>query len=425
MSRVAGRGLGVGAALSLFAFWPAFAASLDDAIALAVAHEPGLQKSQAEADAAKARLGEARARRLPSLTVSGQAAAGHSDFGQFFGFGSQNMNPRSAAITLQQPIFAGGSLNAAVAQAGAGRKAADQQALKTRLDLEARVAEAYGDVLVAQEAFRLNSRQLEAAGELARQADLRFQSGDAPRSDQAQAQARAAQARAGLAQAQADLARARAHYRALVGQEAGQLEPFGPPPAIPASLDAGLATAEANSPALAAARDGAEAARAGVRQAQGGRLPEVSLVAQASSVRDEFLPGYRADGYTVGVQARWTLFSSGLQSAKVSEAQAQRRAADASAAEAKAAVDEGVVSLWNAVAAADASAEAAQQQVDAAEIAETSLGHEVKVDEKPLIDLLNAQRETLAARTALARAKAAQVVTRYQLRSLLGSGASS
>lgn len=123
----------------------------------------------------------------------------------------------------------------------------------------------------------------------------------------------------------------------------------------------------------------------------------------------------------MGVQAKWTLFSSDLPSAKVAEAQALSRAADASAAEAKAAIDETVVTLWNGVLAADASADAAAQQVHAAEIAETSLTHEVKVSERPLIDLLNAQRETLAARTALARARAAQVVTRYQLRSLLGS----
>ena len=42
------------------------------------------------------------------------------------------------------------------------------------------------------------------------------------------------------------------------------------------------------------------------------------------------------------------------------------------------------------------------------------------VAEKPLIDLLNAQRETLAARTALSRAKASQVVLRYRLLSLIG-----
>jgi outer membrane protein len=354
------------------------------------------------------------------VTASGELTTGRTDFGPFFGFGARDVDPRSAQLVLQQPLFAGGSLKAGVAQAEAGQEAARQQAARARLELQAKVAEAYGAVLTAQEAFELNRKQVESLTEAARQADLRFTSGDAPRSDQAQAEARAAEARAGLAEAQAGLAQARARYRALTGQEPVRLDPFGPPPAIPGSLDQALAIAQANSPALAAARAGVDAAQAGVRQAQGGRLPEVALVAQASSVRDQFLPGYQADGYTVGVRARWTLFSSGLTSARVTEARARSRAADASAAEATVGVEEGVTGLWSAILAADLASEAARCQVAAAETAETSLGHEVKVAEKPLIDLLNAQRETLAARTALSRAKASQVVLRYRLLSLIG-----
>jgi outer membrane protein len=399
---------------------PAAATTLDDAIALALAHEPGLQRAQAEADAARARLREAQAGRLPTLTASGEAATGHMDYGRFFGFGALDISPSAARLTLQQPLFAGGALTAAVSQASAGQAAAKQQLAKARLDLEARVAQAYGQVLVAEEAFRLNGRALDAAAELARQARLRFDSGEAPRTDLAQAEARAAEARAGVAQAQADLAQARAHYHALTGQEPGELAPFAAPPPIPPSLDQALAIARENSPGLGAARAGARAAAAGERRARGGFLPEISAVAELSRQRDQFLPGYHADGYTVGVQGRWTLFSSGLQSARAAEARAERRAADASLAEATYAVDEGVVTLWNAVEAADRMAEAAAQQAEAAQAAETSLGHEVKVSAKPMIDLLNAQRDTLAARTALAKAKAAQVVTRYQLRSLLG-----
>jgi outer membrane protein len=66
-------------------------------------------------------------------------------------------------------------------------------------------------------------------------------------------------------------------------------------------------------------------------------------------------------------------------------------------------------------------AEATAAEASAADAAETSLGHEVKVGAKPMIDLLNAQRDTLAARVALAKAKADQVVTRYRLRAAIGS----
>jgi outer membrane protein len=412
--------LGGGLALVWLTGGSAAATDLNEAIAQAVAHEPGLQRAEAEADVARAQLKQAQASRLPSLSVTAQAADGKTDFGTFFGFGQRDMSPLAASVKLQQPLFAGGALTAGVVRAEFERDAAQSQARGARLDLEARVAEAYGAVVVAQEAFSLNSRQVELATELARQAGLRFHSGEISRTGQAQAETRAAEARAAVAQAQGELAQARAHFRTLVGQEPGQLEPLGPGPALPPRLDEALATAARNSPGLNTARAGAEAAGAGVRQARGSFLPELALVAEAGTQRDQFFPGYRADGYAVGVQARWTLFSSGVQSAKVAEAQARRRAAEASAAEVRLVVDERVVALWNAVLAADLMAEAARQQVTAAQSAEASLGHEVKVSAKPLIDLLDAQRETLSARTALARANAARVTTRYRLRAIIG-----
>lgn len=397
------------------------ATTLEEAIALAVANEPGLKRAEAEADAARARLSQAQASRLPSVSLSAQAGEGRTDFGEFFAFGEHQMSPRAASVKLEQPVFAGGALLAGVQRARADRGAADDMARSARLQLEARVAEAYGEVLVAEEAFRLNTRQVEVASELARQAGLRFESGEIPRTDRAQAEARAAEARAGVARAQGDLARARARFRSLTGQEPDALAPIGDGPEIPADLNAAIAAARSNSPDIAAARAGADAARAGVRQALGGYLPEVALFAEAGSQRDQFFPGYRADGYTVGVQARWTLFSSGLQSAKVAEASAHRRAAEATADEARLAVEEAVIGLWGAVQAADRMADAAGQQAAAAEAAEVSLGHEVRVGAKPLVALLDAQRETLGARAALARAQFARVVARYQLRAAAGA----
>jgi len=419
------RRLGWAAVLAAALASPAPAENLQEAISLALAREPGLKRAEAQAEAAQSRLRQAKAARLPSLSLAGQAGAARMDYGAFFGFGSRDISPSALRLTLQQPLYAGGGLSAAAAQAVAGQDAAKNQLLAARLELEARVAEAYGQVLVAEEASRLSDRRLAAAAEVARQAGLRFDSGEAARSDLLQAQARAAEAEAGRAQAQADLAQARARYRALVGQEPGALAPFGPPPPMPSSLAEALARARSESPALAAAQAATRAAGAGERKARSGLLPEISLVAEASRQRDQFLPGYQADGYALGVQGRWTLFSSGLQSARIAEARAERHAAEASLAQAAFAVDEGVVTLWNAVEAADRMADAARQQVTAAEAAEASLGHEVRVSARPMIDLLNAQRESLAARTALAKARAAQVVTRYQLRSVVGDASQS
>ena len=83
-----------------------------------------------------------------------------------------------------------------------------------------------------------------------------------------------------------------------------------------------MALALQSSPSFLSAKAQARAAEAGVRFAQAERLPSLALTATASSARDQFFPGYRADGATVGVQGRWTLFAGGAVNGRVDAARA-------------------------------------------------------------------------------------------------------
>ena len=47
---------------------------------------------------------------------------------------------------------------------------------------------------------------------------------------------------------------------------------------------------------------------------------------------------------------------------------------------------------------------------------------EVRVGQKPTLDLLNAERESLAAQTGLIAARGQAVVAAYRLKALLGEG---
>ena len=99
------------------------------------------------------------------------------------------------------------------------------------------------------------------------------------------------------------------------------------PPPIPRSLDEALSVALKDNPGLQAAEAQSRAAEAGVRFARADRLPSLAVTATASTARDQFFPGYRADGVTVGVQGRWTLFSGGMVSGRIEEAVAGARGA--------------------------------------------------------------------------------------------------
>jgi outer membrane protein len=114
------------------------------------------------------------------------------------------------------------------------------------------------------------------------------------------------------------------------------------------------------------------------------------------------------------------LFSSGLVSGKISEARADRRAADAALAQARENVEEQVIDAWQARQTAELTVQAAADQAKAAEAALDNVRNEVRVGEKPTLDLLNARQEALTAEIAQLRAEGARIVTAYRLNALIG-----
>jgi len=412
--------LALGLAAGLASPQDAFALSLQEAIALAQRGNPTLAQSAAQVDAAEARLDQARAGRLPALTLSGEAGEGTTDLGGFFGFGRADVSPRAAALELRQPLFTGGAVSAAIDRARQGRDAALAQAGGAKALLAAQAAESYVAVIVARDILALNEAQVRQMAQIADQAQLRFKGGETPRTDLAQAQARLAEARASLAKAGGDVARARAHFLSVVGVAPDSLEPPSAPPPIPASLEAAMATAMQTSPALVAGQAQARAADAGLRHAQASRLPSLALTATASSASDQFFPGYRADGVTVGVQGRWTLFAGGLINGQVAEARAGARGAESAVESVRAQVREAVTGAWEDVQTARAVVQARADQTTAAESALDSVRNEVRVGQKPTLDLLDAEREALAARSAGIAALGNAVTAAYRLNALLG-----
>jgi outer membrane protein len=205
-----------------------------------------------------------------------------------------------------------------------------------------------------------------------------------------------------------------------VGDDPVGLEAPAGPPSTPASLDDVVASAQSNNPAIAAAQDGVRAAEEGVRRARAEGAPTLAIVADASTVRDAFLPGYRADGASIGVQGRWPIFTGGLTAGKVAEASADRAAAEAALDQARDQTQEAAIDAWQALRTADAVSDAARDQSTAAESALYSVRNEVRVGVKPTLDLLDAEREALAARIAVAQAQGARLVAAYRLKAVIG-----
>lgn len=394
--------------------------TLERAIAEAEAHAPAVEAADAEQDAAAARSGQARAAGLPSATLTGTVGIGRLDPGGFFGLQAADVTPRAIQAGVEQPLFTGGRVGAAVARARAGERAAGAAAEGTRADLAAQVAEAYGAVLVAEEQKRLFEALVGTTSELARHALDRFETGDAPRTDLSQARTRVAEARAQLAAAQGAILVTRARLANLIGHDPGTLAPLAQPPAVPQDLEAAILAAQASSPAIGQARAALDAAIAAERGAKAERLPTLGAFAEAGAVRDQFFPGYRADSATIGVRARWQFFDGGRVRGQIAEASAGVRAARARLTAAQDRIQEAVTAAHAAVASSALVEQAATEQRLAAEEAVRNVRDEVKVGERPQIDLLDAEREATAAGVLALKARADRITAAYRLNALLG-----
>ena len=396
------------------------ATTLEDAIAQALKSNPDVASAMADLDLASARVREAQGAALPQVSLSGAVGVGRMDLGGFFGFGAAATDPRGAQIELRQPLFSGGALRAGIDQARQGRDASANLTESARANLATQVAAAYGGVLAAQSICDMVATYVTVTDEIGRQAEQRFNAGEIPRSELAQAQARLADGRAQRASAQDVQAVARAQYRAVVGHEPDQLEPLPHLSSSGLDLEGALDRAQRRNPDLAAAQAAVRAARDGVRIAEAEHLPSLALTASAATVRDQFFPGYQSDRTMVGVEGRWTLFAGGAINARVAQARAVLRKAEANQTRIESAVRQGVIAAWSGVRSANEAEFAAADQLRASGSALDSLRHEVRVGQKSTLDLLNAQRDELEARAQYERIRVLSVVNAYRLAAMVG-----
>ena len=408
-----------GVALAALAM-PASAQSLDTVIAESMARSPSLEGARARAESARAGVSAARAERAPSAALEGQIGVGRIDPQGFFGLTADDVVPRSARATVELPLFTGGRINAAIRQATGGAEAADQQVRMTALELRVRVVQAYVRAVAARELIARYDTLNRALDETLRQARLKFKAGEGTSTETAQAEARRAEAEAGLSGAQGQLAGAMAQLETLAGHPVALDGDLPGAPQIPSSRDAAIAMALKGNPAVLAALRQINAARAKSDGVRAERLPTIGAYAEAASVRDQFFPGYKADSASVGLRARWSIFSGGRIGAKASGAAADLRAAQADADDARLVVEQQAVIAFEDVTTARAVLSASEARLTASEAALRGTALEVKAGVKPQLAQLDAVREAIEAQAARAEAGGRVLVAAYRLRAIAG-----
>ena len=401
---------------------PVAAHDLAAAIAAAQANAPALAEAEAGKAAAAGRLDRARAEGNPLLRVEGTAGFGRIDNDGFFGITADNVNPLALQATAEMPLFAGGRVRSAIEQARGGAELARYRSMQARLDVGVQAVAAYAEVLASRQIEASRERLVTELREVERQSQLRFKVGEISSSDRAQAAARKAEAEAALAAAHGRRMSAEAGFERITGMIPGELAPMPALPAVPASLAAAMELAVANNPAMKQADQGIAIARAAERGAKAQALPMLGGFAEATHVRDQFFPGYKANALSVGLRGRWTPFAGGRTSAEVRTAAAERAGAEARARQARQNLEGLVIDSWHGLVAAEAVLAASQARVTAADQALRGIRLEAQVGAKPTLAVLDAEREATEAQTALIDAEGRRQVTAWRLNALTGAG---
>jgi outer membrane protein len=408
----------------------------------ALANDATYASARAAAEAGREKTPQGRAGLLPTIAASGSTSKDDRtntpwNVGQpgkladgtpiIIGEGGTNLRTDTWTVSLTQPLFRWdrwesyqqGKLQTAIAEA---------QFAQAQEDLITRVAQAYFDVLAAQDTLASTRAQKEAVTEQLASAKRNFEVGTQTITDTHEAQAAYDLVVSQELAAVNDLDNKRNALQAIIGNVPGELAPLkqgvtltGPQPL---AVDNWISSAENQNYLVQVQRFSLESAKHEIKRNRAGHLPTLDLIATSTHQKVDGqvnnLSGTNKNN-AIGVQLNVPIFSGFAVNSRVREAialedksrndlEVARRNAALQARQAYLGVNSGLAQV-KALEAAEVSSNSALES--------NKLGYQVGV--RINIDVLNAQRQLYSTRTDLAKARYATIMNGLRLKSAAGT----
>ncbi|MDP1533405.1 MAG: TolC family outer membrane protein, partial [Rubrivivax sp.] len=379
--------------------------------------------ARALASSADFRAAQADALARPSATLTSGATLTQLDAPRI---GTGDSNTLQAGVNGRYPLFNRGS-GVTIAQARKSLETAKADLDAAEQDLIVRLAQAYFDVLAAQDSVATTQASKTAITEQLASAKRNFEVGTATITDTREAQARFDLASAQEIAADNDLRTKRIALDQLVGRSAVAPKPLAVPVALPTTVPANaeewVTQADTQHPTVRRARVGLDVATLETSKARAAELPTVDAVASVGTSRASgssvSLPGTTTSA-SVGVQLNWALYTGGSVQNRIKETLALEEKSRNDLEAARRGVAQGTRVAYFGV-------QSGQAQVKALEAAESSsklaleatqLGYRVGV--RVNLDVLNAQTQLFQTQRDLAKARYDVLVGGLRLRQAAG-----
>lgn len=339
-----------------------------------------------------------------------------------------NSDSTSWSVSLNQQIYHHDTwlgLSIAEKQVEQARLAlkAERQALAVRL------AEAYFELLAAQDNLAFAQAEKASFAKQLEQIRQRFKVGLSAVTDVNEAQARFDQAVANEILAQNTLDNAREGIRQIIGEYPETLAPLKENLPLerpkPADIDAWVRMAEENNVLLLSQRLAVEIARARIQQSEAGHLPTVDLVATYSDNQTDgdnngtaFANG--GNDRRIILQVNVPIFSGGRTSSVVRQAQANFAKASQDLEKTRREVVRNTRSAYLGVTASVASIRALQQSLISSQSALEATQAGFEVGTRTMVDVLQATTNLFNAKRNLARQRYNYVLNVLRLKQAAG-----
>lgn len=381
----------------------------------AVAHDAQFGAARAALDAGREKAPQGRAGLLPTIGLGASTSWNETESTRRVNGATAipvNYNSNGWTVTLTQPLFRWQNW-VAYNQAEISVAISEAQFGAARMDLILRAAQAYFDVLLAQDALATAQAQKTATAEQLESAKRNFEVGTATITDSHEAQSRFDLIAAQEIAAQNDLLVKGHVLQMLIGKHPEALKrlrkgvTMAPPQ--PADINQWVEMAETGAATVRIAQASLEIAQREIEKQRAGHYPTIDLVAthgnSAQSYNSTVGSGIDAKSSTIGLQLSIPLFAGGAVASKDREALAlkEKAAADLdhtrrSAALAARQAYLGVTSGLSQVRAYEAALVSSQSALDS-----NKLGYDVGV--RINIDVLNAQTQLYDTTQKLAKAR--------------------
>ena len=352
-------------------------------------------------------------------TIAGVSGVDYSS-GQF-----TRLTTGSFGVEIRQTLFDGFQTKNNVAAAEARVQASNESLRNSEQNTLFDAASSYMDVIRDRQIAILTERNLQFLVEQVRAAQSRFEVGEGTRTDVAQADASRSEAVAQLSAARAQAESSAATYRRVVGEEPGNLQPGSPvSKLLPKNLNAAIALAYGEHPAILANEHLVDAAAFSVKSVEGALLPQVSASAGMSRNFRDSAPSLNSDGTfnsaSIGASLTIPIYQGGRVSAQVRQSKESLGQARIEVDVSRDQVQAAVTSAWSQYIAARESVSANRELVSAAQLALNGVIEERNVGQRTTLDVLNAQADVINAQINLASSERDVVVASYAILSAVG-----